>query len=152
MHIAQANVSYLLAPIDDPKIAGFVARLDEINQLADVSPGFVWRFITDSRVESIYEDRNILFNMTVWESLEALHAFTYRTAHAELFAARKQWFAEWKHAIGGSSFALWWVEPGALPTAEEGKARLRTIQQHGPTPYAFTFKQTFPPGDCPIRE
>jgi len=26
-----------------------IARLDEINQLAERSPGFVWRYVTDSR-------------------------------------------------------------------------------------------------------
>ncbi len=42
-HLAQANIARLLAPIDDPLLAGFVARLDDINALADAAPGFVWR-------------------------------------------------------------------------------------------------------------
>jgi hypothetical protein len=47
--LAQANVAYALAPHDDPKLAGFMARLDELNALAEKSPGFVWRYVTDSR-------------------------------------------------------------------------------------------------------
>ena len=42
-HLAQINIGRLLAPIDDPKIAEFVAQLDAINALADKAPGFVWR-------------------------------------------------------------------------------------------------------------
>jgi hypothetical protein len=40
-HIAQVNVGRIKGPIDGPVMAGFVARLDEINALADRSPGFV---------------------------------------------------------------------------------------------------------------
>ena len=42
-HLAQYNVAKLVAPLDDPRLAEFRARLDEINQLGDRSPGFVWR-------------------------------------------------------------------------------------------------------------
>jgi hypothetical protein len=47
-HLAQINIGRLIAPIDDPKIAGFVARLDTVNALADGAPGFVWRLQSDS--------------------------------------------------------------------------------------------------------
>ena len=47
-HLAQLNVGRLLAPVESPAIAGFVAALDPINELADASPGFVWRLQTDA--------------------------------------------------------------------------------------------------------
>jgi len=34
-HLAQINLSTLIAPLDDPKIAEFVAQLEPINALAD---------------------------------------------------------------------------------------------------------------------
>ena len=40
-HIAQINIGRILAPIDDPLMAEFVAQLPPINALADSSPGFV---------------------------------------------------------------------------------------------------------------
>lgn len=40
-HLAQINIGRLIAPIDDPKIAEFVAQLEPINALADEAPGFV---------------------------------------------------------------------------------------------------------------
>ena len=78
--------------------------------------------------------------MSVWESVEALHAFTYRTAHAPVFAKRKEWFEEWRSAVGGSSFALWFVEPGVIPTVLEAKRRFQILNEQGPCADAFTFK------------
>ena len=37
--LAQVNVARLLAPLDSPEIAEFVALLEPINRLADHSPG-----------------------------------------------------------------------------------------------------------------
>jgi hypothetical protein len=42
-HVAEINIGRLIAPLDDPRIAGFVAQLDPVNRIADASPGFVWR-------------------------------------------------------------------------------------------------------------
>ena len=45
-HVAQINIGRILAPLEDPQMAGFVSRLDELNALADSAPGFVWRLQT----------------------------------------------------------------------------------------------------------
>jgi heme-degrading monooxygenase HmoA len=146
-HLAQANVAYAIAPADDPRLAEYMARLDEINQLADRSPGFVWRYLTDSRDPSQREfsDPLVLFNMSVWESIDALHAYTYRTAHSEVYAARKRWFVDHKAVVGGHALAMWWIRPGERPTVADAQARLADIVAHGPTERAFTFKQRFAP-------
>ena len=47
-HLAQINLARLIAPLDDPRIADFVAQLDTINALAEQSPGFVWRLQDES--------------------------------------------------------------------------------------------------------
>ena len=145
--LAQANVAYAIAPADDPRLADYIARLDEMNQLADRSPGFVWRYLTDSRDPSQREfsDPFVLFNMSVWESIEALHAYTYRTAHAEVYAARRRWFTEAKAVVGGHALAMWWIPEGERPTVADAKARLEAITAHGPSERAFTFKQRFAP-------
>jgi Domain of unknown function (DUF3291) len=146
-HLAQANVAYALAPHDDPRLADFMARLDEINQLADRSAGFVWRYPTDSRdpAQRVFTDPLVLFNMSVWTSIEALHAYTYRSVHAEVYAARKRWFADVRSVVGGHALALWWIPEGELPTVAEAKARLERITAEGPSPRAFTFKHRFAP-------
>jgi heme-degrading monooxygenase HmoA len=120
-----------------------------MNQLADLSPGFVWRYLTDSRdpAQREFADPRVLFNMSVWDSIEALHAYTYRTAHSEVYAARRKWFAETKAVVGGHALALWWVPSGERPTVADAKARLTAITANGPSESAFTFKQRFaPPG------
>ncbi|HEX5061963.1 MAG TPA: DUF3291 domain-containing protein, partial [Kofleriaceae bacterium] len=143
----QANVAYALVPADDPRIADYMARLDEINQLADASPGFVWRYLTDSRdpTQREFSDPFVLFNMSVWESIDALHAYTYRTAHAEVYAARKRWFVDQKAVVGGHALAMWWIPAGEWPTVADAKERLAAIVANGPSERAFTFKQRFPP-------
>ena len=77
-HLAQANIAHMRAPLEDPIMEGFVSRLDPLNALADASPGFVWRLESeegDATAYRLFENTNIIFNMTVWESFEALQAY-----------------------------------------------------------------------------
>lgn len=145
--LAQANVAYALADPGDPRLADYVARLDEMNQLADRSPGFRWRYLTDSRdpAQRELDDPRVLFNMSVWASIDDLHAYTYRTAHAEVYAARKRWFADRHAVVGGHALAMWWVPEGARPTVADAKERLALVSERGPSPRAFSFKQRFLP-------
>src|SRR4051812_49024734 len=134
-HLAQVNIARMIAPLTDPVMAGFVARLGEINQLAESSPGFVWRLIGDANPF----DFDILFNLSVWESPEALKQFVYRTSHKELIAAREQWFQRFE----GPFVALWWVPAGEIPDVSEARVRLEHLQMHGDSPYAFRFQSEF---------
>ena len=78
-HIAQVNIGRIKAPLESAVMHGFMSRLDEINALADRSPGFVWRLQTDAgnATYSRPYERNdrILLNMSVWESIEARRSF-----------------------------------------------------------------------------
>lgn len=145
-HIAQINVGTALYPLDDPGMAGFMARLDAINALADASPGFVWRLqsasgnATDIRAG---DDPRFIVNMSVWTSPEALFAFVYKTGHREVMVRRREWFGR----PPGAYQALWWTEADRVPTVAEGLARLARLDRDGPTPEAFTFKTRFPPPD-----
>lgn len=154
VQLAQVNVAYAKAPLDDPRLADFVARIDEINALAEKSPGFVWRYrAADSRdpYAREYDDPNVLFNLSVWNDVEALHAFTYRTAHAAVFARRAEWFDDAMAMMGSRAMALWWVPTGHQPTPIEAKARLAHLTTHGPSGHAFTFKQRFAPDGAPVE-
>lgn len=143
LHIAQVNIGRSRAALEDPIMSGFVARLDEINALADRSPGFVWRLQTEAGNATYlrpYDDDRILFNMSVWESLEQLKHFVYRSAHAEVLRRRHTWFER----FSGAYTALWWIPNGHIPGIDEAKKRLAHLDAHGPTPFAFTFGQPFP--------
>ena len=42
--LAQLNIAKMIAPLESPALADFVSNLDAINDLAENSAGFVWRF------------------------------------------------------------------------------------------------------------
>ena len=86
--------------------------------------------------------------MSVWETAEALEAYVYRSRHADLLRARRDWFEHLDTPV----FALWWTPAGRIPDVEEAKRRLEHLQAHGPSEYAFTFRQRFAPGAEPIGE
>ena len=142
-HLAQINIARMLAPIDHPIMAEFVAQLAPINALADQTPGFVWRLQTESGDATsikVYDEEMIIVNLTVWESGDALREFVYKSAHHGVLRDRKRWFEK----IEGPYYALWWVPAGELPTTEEGKERLEYLREYGDTSYAFSFKNLFP--------
>ena len=123
-----------------------MAALDPINALADASPGFVWRLETpegNATALRPYDDDRILVNMSVWETIEALHAFAYRSGHTDVLRRRREWFERYP----GPSMVIWWVAAGHLPTIEEAKDRLALLERDGPTAEAFTFRETFPAPD-----
>jgi hypothetical protein len=145
-HIAQVNIGRIKAPLDDQLMAGFVARLDEINALADNSPGFVWRLQTSEGNATYfrpYDDDRVLLNMSVWATIEALRHYVYHTAHVELLRQRQAWFEK----FAGAFLALWWVPAGHIPSIDEAKKRLAWLDEHGPTQFAFTLKTVFQPDD-----
>lgn len=141
-HLAQINVATLLAPLDDPASHGFRDNLDRINMLGESQPGFVWRAVGDgfdSATPAGLHDPLLLINLTVWESVEALTAFAYRTDHRAFVRGRHQWFAPMDEAY----LALWWEPVGRRPTMTEAFARLDHLRAHGPTEHAFDFKTRF---------
>jgi hypothetical protein len=143
MHLAQVNIASVKGPLESPTMAGFMERLDEINALADGSPGFVWRLQNgagNATYARPYEDDRIIVNLSVWENVDLLQAFVYRSAHAQLLRQRQDWFTRFE----GVYAALWWVPDGHRPSIGEAKERLAYLEQHGPTPVAFTFKTAFP--------
>ena len=142
--LAQINVARLLAPIDAPETADFVAALEPVNGRADRSPGFVWRLQTesgDATSVQAFDDPLVIVNLTVWESIEALEAFAYREAsHLAVLRRRREWFERHTEA----PTALWWVPTGHIPTVAEALDRLAGLRAGGPTARAFTFRERFP--------
>ena len=141
-HLAQLNVATLLAPLDDPRLKHFVDGLDHINALADASPGFVWRLKDDAGNATALRPfaPDMIVNMSVWESAEALFDYVYRGGHKAYLARRKEWFS----MPVEMHLVLWWIPAGTIPTIAEARRRLDLLRERGPTPEAFTFKRRFP--------
>jgi len=142
-HLAQLNIGVARAEMDDPIMHGFVSRLEEINALADNAPGFVWRLQSDEGDATslrYFENDLMIVNMSVWESVEALKDYTYKSLHVELLKERKKWF----EVFGKPHMVMWWVPAGHIPTIEEAMERLEHITTHGPSAEAFNFGKPFP--------
>ncbi|MEP6614636.1 MAG: DUF3291 domain-containing protein [Mucilaginibacter sp.] len=141
-HIAQINIAKMLAPIDSPVMAEFVANLDGINALAEGSPGFVWRLKEEGNNATsikVYDDDFIIVNMSVWENTDALRQFVYQSHHVEIFKQRRQWFEK----MSDMHMALWYIPSDYTPTAMDGVERLNYLRNNGETPFAFSFKKQF---------
>ena len=138
-HLAQVNIARALWPLEDPAMAGFVSRIEEIHALAASAPGFVWRFADEEPYERVFGGERLLFNMSVWESVQALREFTYAGAHRELFRDRTQWFEK----FGAPALAMWWIPAGTRPSVADAKQRLDHLAVHGESEFAFTFRCPF---------
>jgi hypothetical protein len=136
-HLAQYNVAWSRWDKDDPRMADFYARVRAMYEVAEASPGFVWRPTDDE------DSRFLLTNLSVWASVEALRTFVYRAAHAGVLQDRARWFESPKEAHQ----VLWWVAAGHRPDWNEARERLAMLRATGPTTEAFTFAKLYSPGD-----
>ena len=145
-YLAQINVALMKARLDDPIMTEFADALDKVNAVADQSPGFVWRLKTASGNATdiqAYPDPRVLVNISVWQGVEPLKAYVYKSLHGDFFARRRQWFERFK----GEHFGMWWIPAGHMPTVEEGKAKLEYLEVHGDSIECFTFAKPYPAPD-----
>ena len=144
-HLAQLNIALARDDMTSEVMFGFASRLDEINQLAEQAAGFVWRLkdetgeSTNATAINAFDNPLILVNMSVWENLDALKQFVYKSVHVDLIRDRDAWF----HKMPEMHQALWWIPEGSVPSIEDAKARLAHIRANGPTEFAFTFAKNY---------
>lgn len=149
MHLAEVNVALARAPLDSPVMAGFLKVFDDVNWLAEKSPGFVWRLLPQhGRVTfGSLGDDEVIVTLSVWVDFASLQQYVYRSGHALFMQRRSKWFVP----IGGFTTAMWWIAEGERPTVEDGLSRLRRLREHGPTPDAFALRRQFDPEGAPVR-
>lgn len=142
-YLAQLNITRMQSnSINDPLMADFVAQLDTINTLAENSKGFVWRLKDEEgNATNIhpFDDDRIIVNMSVWESIEDLSEYAYKSAHAVVMKDRSKWFEK----FGKPSMVLWYIDEEHTPTVKEARERLEFLQENGASEYAFDFKSRF---------
>lgn len=141
-HLAQINIGRMIgANINDPVMKDFVDMLDEVNEVAEKSKGFIWRLKDENNNATdikAFDDDRLIVNMSVWKSIEDLEAFVYKSRHVDVLRRRKEWFSKMKFYM-----AMWYLPAGTIPTLEEAKKRLLHLEQNGPSAFAFDFKQRF---------
>lgn len=142
-HLAQLNTARLAAPLEDPSMADFVEGITLMNELAERSPGFVWRLADESgdgTVRTIADPARI-YTLSVWESPDHLRAYAYQSEHLNYLRRRREWFHPNGHQ---AALVLWWLPAGKIPTLRQGISRLGRLRADGPTPDAFTLRAPFP--------
>lgn len=145
MHLAQLNIAESVHAMDDPRMEPFTGRINAINAMADRSEGFIWRLTDDDPNMdgalglTLPGDDNSLVNMSVWDTLENLFAFVYKTAHAKIMNDNRDNFK----TLATNHFVLWWIDEGHVPGLGEAAERLTYLRENGPSPHAFTFQCPF---------
>jgi ribosomal protein S18 acetylase RimI-like enzyme len=146
--IAEINIARIRGVnIHDPIMKEFMDNLDIINALAEHSDGFVWR-LKDDENNAIsfnpYDDEQVIINISVWQRIELLENFVFKSLHTDFLRRRKEWFQN----FGTISTAMWWIETERFPTVIEAVDKLSYLQKNGATDLVFDFKNKFPPPDA----
>lgn len=142
-NLAQINVAKMKGVnIEDPVMKEFVDALDTVNQVAESSPGFVWRLKSDDNNATSfnpYNDEQIIINVSIWESFQALENFMYKSLHFEYLKRRREWF----QSFGKMYTAMWWIKTGSVTTEAEAVDKLTELQSNGPSQHVFDFRNRF---------
>jgi Domain of unknown function (DUF3291) len=143
-HFAELNVARLRLPLDAVETREFVSVLDAVNQIAEVSPGFVWRLQGEDNQASsyvvAYDDPLVIVNLTVWTDVESLRHFTYRSGHGAYFRRRSEWF----EPAANAHMVCWWIPVGNVPDLAGALRRLDDLNANGPSDNGFLFNTPLP--------
>ncbi|NVK58127.1 MAG: DUF3291 domain-containing protein [Alteromonadaceae bacterium] len=139
MHLAQCNIAKPKYPLTAPEMADFVDNLAPVNKIAESSPGFIWRLEDDSGNATdikIPMEPGVIVNMSVWQDVESLKQFMFKTHHIHFLKRKKEWF----YPLDTHSYVMWWIPEGHIPSVDEAAKRLSYLREHGESEYAFSFK------------
>ncbi|MDO6695309.1 DUF3291 domain-containing protein [Aliiglaciecola sp. 3_MG-2023] len=142
-HLAQLNIGKARDTMESAVMKEFADGLEPINTLAEQSAGFVWRLKDESGNATnihYFDDPNMLVNLSVWEDVESLKGFMFKTHHMDFLKQRKRWFEPERL----DTYVLWWIPAGHLPEIPEALARLTQLREQGTSASAFTFSQVYP--------
>ncbi|MFN0194012.1 MAG: DUF3291 domain-containing protein [Aestuariivirga sp.] len=143
MHLAELNIGKFKYPTSDPRMAEFMDNLDRVNEIAERSPGFVWRLKGDNNNATEFRvGDDMAVNLSVWEDAKSLENYVFKTVHVQFYKKREQWFAlmEKPHMV------FWWVPEGHLPSLDEAYARLQDYERNGPSDRAFGWAEVMDAG------
>ena len=150
VQLAQINIAHALYDVDDPRFQPFVDLLAPVNGMAERMPGFIWRNAEPDDPAALeaagFGDPRLLVNMSVWQDIDSLCRFVFKTPHLKVMNRKAEWF----RASDLPTMALWWIEAGHIPTPQEAAKRLDAIARSGPTPQAFTFRSLFEADGSPV--
>ena len=135
-HLAELNIATARGDMDAPIMQEFVNALDQVNAIADRSPGFVWRQQDESGNATgitYTKDPRAITNLSVWETAKDFEHYVWNTVHRRFMQKGDDWFLPRTDRY----FVMWWVPIGHEPTLEEALGRLAMINADGPSHDAF---------------
>ena len=138
MAIAQMNWGRMLHSLSDPRMSEFSDALERVYKDAENHPGFRWRISDEAaavQLEQLGFDDKVSATVSVWDSVDALRAYTYETEHGVFLRRAKEWFEK----VEGPQLVIWPVEGLAMPTFAEAFARLERLRKEGPTDAAYAW-------------
>ncbi len=137
-NLAHFNWATLVSDIGTPEVAGFVDATGRVNDIAQRSPGFVWRCV-DEMDQAVgidwpmFRNRRVVASFSVWRSASEFERFVYKTVHGAFLRRRAEWVAPDKP----SGYVLWWVDAAETPSIYDAKARVDQFLARGAGPEAF---------------
>ena len=143
-YIAQANFSQWRPDVSQELMKEFLAQVEAVHEKAGNSKGYVWHYDYDPHskiLDELFGVERIIFNMTVWETIDDLKDFAFKNLHSEVMKRRAEWF----YQLPGNTSVLWRVQEQHRPTIEEAKNRFDMLNELGPTADGFTFAESFGP-------
>ena len=145
-HLAQLNLGQLKHPLDSPDMTEFVAALGPINEIAETTPGFVWRLTDESGASSSYvsipgvDDPLTAVNYSIWDDIESLKHFMFKSGHATYLRRRRDWF----EPTDVEMTVCWWIEAGTVPLLGEAHDRLVEFRDAGRTERGWPMNNPWP--------
>jgi uncharacterized protein DUF3291 len=150
-------------PYGHPVVAGFEAITAAVFEEAERAPGFIdrareiddkthltnferdWGAWGKFTVPRFYDGGYTTATdtrastLSLWRSVEAVHAFARGGLHRRAVGQRQKWF----RTPAWPSYAMWWVAEDCIPTWQQACQHLEYLHDNGPSPYAFNFSKHF---------
>ena len=161
--VAFMTIGALIAPMGEPEVHGFLRRVGGVFDAADRGVGLIARSERDMEtldhswgnveIPQCYLSASdnplqVPSTLSLWEDLESVAAFSYHGAHGEAVSKRTEWFQK----LGLPGYVAWWVDEDVNRLVRsEAAERLDHLYIHGPTPFAFNFRQPFDADGIPIQ-
>ena len=142
--IVQANYAQWKPGISESEVNEFISQIAGVHAQAESAKGYVWRYVDDpdpKYIDRLFGMDGLVFNMSVWESIEDLKAFTFKNLHNDVMRERSKWFV----SLPFTTSIMWWVQKGNIPTAEEAHEKFEIIEAKGPSYEVFTFGKLYYP-------
>jgi hypothetical protein len=153
-HLASYNFGLHVAPYESAAVEGFRLREAANFEAAARACGFIGRSGYDGETGTEtwgkqFFPRFILgsgfqtapSSLSLWADIGSLVAFSYDGVHADALKHARSWNMRqsWPPLV------LWWVAGDHRPDWREGVERFEYLADHGPSSFAFNFKNPFTP-------